>query len=131
MHSELNNKSLNKLDNIHFTPIAFRYKSIHGELVYIGEGVNGEYDYKDSTDHPLLRLELFSVDSDSETSNPLIGGSCCTQLSVYEDLSTIETFLKKTVIKTFELIASDMEGEVKKLVENACFQPQSFISEMG
>jgi len=126
-YSKDNQSELNPLTGY---KVRAEHNGVCGELSFIGEGINGEYQANDSEDHPLLRLELFTITNDTNEPVLIECSSCCTQLSVYDDNSLKNDFLKKILIEVYNLIKNAEEGGIRKLIEHASFQPSQFVFKM-
>jgi len=109
-------------------PFKFLCESIHesfkASLIYIGEGLNGEFQ-TNSNDIPLLRLEAFELlDGKWEL---IEDGSICTQLSLNDQPDDLKAFVGK-IAKNLSTNSSRSPREsIRTYLEEACFNPFSLI----
>lgn len=120
--------STNSAPNLNSNPSNFLCESIHGSfkasLIYIGEGLNGEFQ-NNSNDIPLLRLEAFELqDGNWEL---IEDGSICTQLSLNDQPEHLKAFVDK-IAKNLSIMSSRSPLEsIRTYLEEACFNPFSLI----
>ncbi len=118
----------NSTPHINSTPSTFLYESTYenfkATLIYIGEGLNGDFK-ENSQDVPLLRLEVFELkDKHWEL---IEDGSICTQLSLNDQTEHLQIFIDK-IAKNITLISSKSPLEsTRNYLEEVCFNPFSLI----
>ena len=80
---------------------------------HIGEGYNGEYNHKDSSDKPLMRCDIFRND---EMDEPIRNGSFCTNIEDKVDVSVLLDTMLNHLEELFIQYGDENIGTISRLM---------------